>query len=187
MSSNILRGELVTLTPDLDSLAYSIALQRYAINREANRKNDIDDGAHSELDNEHVGARAEVAVRYFLGIDMALSSLVLPQPDNGVDITIKGRQKTFTIDVKFSRYKDAFLMFKSIDKFRAHCAILVVPGSSESELRIVGGVSKKKFAENYTWHEVSWCASKLLALSQQRLESMFAIKKYIAEVILCRY
>lgn len=63
------------------------------------------------------------------------------RPDGGYDFKVLG----ISFDVKFTEHKDGRLIFQSIKKFRADAAMLVVPGDSELEFRIVGGIMRERW------------------------------------------
>lgn len=97
----------------------------------------------SDNDVDLLGIKAEIATAKLLSLHYNAAKLGI---DDGSDLWFGDT----SIDVKATFHQSGRLLFKSVDAFRADCAILVTATDQEDVMAVVGGVSRKAFAERHT-------------------------------------
>lgn len=97
----------------------------------------------SDNDLDLIGIKAEMAAAKLLSLDYTAAKLGV---DDGSDLWFGD----VSIDVKATLYPTGKLLFKSLEAFRADCAILVTKTQEDDVMSVVGGISRKAFTEGHT-------------------------------------
>jgi hypothetical protein len=97
----------------------------------------------SDAELDLIGIKAEMAVAKLLCLDYMAARLGV---DDGSDLWFGD----VSIDVKASIYPTGRLLFKSLEAFRADCAILVTTTNEDDVMSVIGGISRASFTTGHT-------------------------------------
>jgi hypothetical protein len=97
----------------------------------------------SDAELDLIGIKAEMAVAKLLSLDYMAARLGV---DDGSDLWFGD----VSIDVKASIYPTGKLLFKSLEAFRADCAILVTTTKEDDVMSVIGGISRSLFTTGHT-------------------------------------
>ena len=109
----------------------------------------LENDRQSRVEANIYGFKAEFAVARVLGTDLPEVNVLT---DGGVDLWFDD----ISIDVKFTNKHVGPLIFDSMDKFKADCAVLVSKTSDPSEMRILGAVGRKLFYAKAETHDFGY-------------------------------
>jgi len=98
----------------------------------------LENDKQSRVEANIYGFKAEFAVARLLGLDPPVVNVLT---DGGVDLWFDD----VSIDVKLTNRENGPLVFDSIDKFQADCAVLVAKTSHPAKMQVLGFVTKKLF------------------------------------------
>lgn len=91
-------------------------------------------------DLDLLGIKAEQAVAKLLSLGYTAARVGV---DDGSDLWFGG----MSIDVKATFHQTGKLLFKSLDAFRADCAILVTATDEDDVMSVIGGIGRSVFVE----------------------------------------
>ena len=114
------------------------AALRWQLARASGVANQRKDGGRSDSDVDLLGLKAELAVSKVLGCDHNVFQLGI---DDGADMFLN----KIAIDVKSTFHENGKLLFKSLEAFKAHCAVLVTATNDADVMSIVGFAPKSEF------------------------------------------
>jgi hypothetical protein len=114
------------------------AALRWQLARASGVANQRKDGGRSDNEVDLLGIKAEVAVSKILSCDHNVFQLGV---DDGADMFLNN----ISIDVKATFHENGKLLFKSMEAFKAHCAVLVTATKYRDVMSIVGFSPKTEF------------------------------------------
>lgn len=100
------------------------------------------DGNRSSFEIEVAGTMGEAAVAKALRVPMHLLIGVAGDGREG-DLVYRGR----SVQVKHRFWRRGYLIFSTLDKFKADVAVMTCPGNRENEVEIVGYVDRSWFLQ----------------------------------------
>ncbi len=109
---------------DLDNQqVHDYARLRNATDRRKGVVDRLVDAKKSSVDADILGMAGEIAAHRWFGIPIDTDQLCRSGPDQGYDLKTR---YGLTIDIKTTDKPRGNLFFRSAEKFRAHCAMLVI-------------------------------------------------------------
>lgn len=114
------------------------AALRWQLARASGVANQRKDGARSDSDVDLLGLKAELSVSNVFSCDHNVFQLGI---DDGADMFLN----KISIDVKSTFHENGKLLFKSLEAFKAHCAVLVTATKQVDVMAIVGFTPKAEF------------------------------------------
>lgn len=126
----------------------------------------------SDADLDLLGVKAEIAVAKALDVDYNPYDMGI---DDGMDMWFGDT----SIDVKATFHQTGRLILKSIEAFRADCAILVTESDDDSVMRIIGGCTNKRFVQEANYIDIGY--GKRWVMEQHELSPIEVVWRSLKE------